>query len=73
MNERGVRISFRMPLAGRRSAEPAEILKVTPIAQQSLALPQRGVGLFQFKCAAVECHHFGNAADFDLADIRTVT
>jgi hypothetical protein len=30
-------------------------------------------GLFQFKCAAIERHHFGNAAHFDLADIRAVT
>jgi hypothetical protein len=30
-------------------------------------------GLFQFKCAAIERHHFGNAANFDLADIRAVT
>ena len=29
-------------------------------------------GLFQFKCAAIERHHFGNAANFDLADIRAV-
>jgi hypothetical protein len=29
--------------------------------------------LFQFKFPAVERHHFGNAADFELADICAVT
>ena len=29
--------------------------------------------LFQFKCAAIERHHFSNAADFELANICAVT
>jgi hypothetical protein len=51
------------------------LCSVAHAARQSLALPTRVdvSGLFQFKFTAVERHHFGNAADFDLADIYAVT
>ncbi len=61
-----------MPVVGRRSAEPEE----ASLRWLDRVSPYRGgrcVGLFQFKCAAVECHHFSNAADFDLADVCAVT
>src|SRR5437868_12664135 len=41
-------------------------------ARRSLALPRRSARLLQFKCAAVEGHHLGDAVDFELANIGAV-
>jgi hypothetical protein len=92
-----VRISFPMPLVGRRSAEQVlpsteqAFLPVRPAGFQPAAIdgetgrmpvwrtdlevcvPSEADGLFQFKFPAVERHHFGNAADFDLANICAIT